>query len=212
MRLVADGLGGTRGGTELFSGISFVLGPRDGMAVTGANGAGKSTLLRILAGLFRQSSGTVSIVEGDGKPVPDALHYLGPLNAMKDQLTAAENLAFWQGFLPSHETAKAMDVEEALDAVRLPHISDIPFGYLSTGQKRRVAIARLLCVHRPVWLVDEPTSGLDKASEQLFAGLAIDHLAKGGVLVAATHLPLGIDELQTLVIGGQRQSREGLTP
>ena len=203
MRLVADGLGGERGGTELFSGITFVLKPGEGMAVTGPNGAGKTTLLRVLAGLLRQSSGSVAILDDNGLPVPDALHFLGPLNAMKDQLTAAENLAFWQGFLPSCDGTKMMSANEALEAVRLPHVSDIPFGYLSTGQKRRVAIARLLCVHRPVWLVDEPTSGLDKASEQLFAALASSHLKSGGILVAATHLPLGIDGLKSLHIDGR---------
>ena len=94
-----------------------------------------------------------------------------------------------------------MDVLLALEAVQLAHVADIPFGYLSTGQKRRVAIARLLCIERPVWLVDEPTSGLDKASGQLFAALASSHLASGGILVAATHLPLGIAGLKSLHLG-----------
>jgi heme exporter protein A len=201
MRLVAEGLCGERGGTELFSGITFVLEAGEGLAVTGPNGAGKSTLLRVLAGLLQQSSGTVTIVNADSSHACDALHFLGPLNAMKEQLTASENLAFWQGFQHSHDSTKAMTAAAALDAVRLPHVADIPFGYLSTGQKRRVAIARLLCVHRPVWLVDEPTSGLDKASEQLFADLAKEHLAQGGLLVAATHLPLGLDGMQNLLIG-----------
>jgi heme exporter protein A len=200
MRLVAEGLGGERGGTELFSSLSFALGAGEGMTVTGPNGAGKSTLLRIIAGLLPPSAGTVRIEGGDRAEAQDALHYLGPLNAMKDQLTASENLIFWQGFLPSHDSAKVMSVAQALDAVRLPHVADIPIGYLSTGQKRRVAIARLLCVRRPVWLTDEPTSGLDKASEQLFASIASEHLTSGGILVAATHLPLGIERLKNLHI------------
>jgi heme exporter protein A len=186
---------------ELFSGLSFDLAPGEGMAVTGPNGAGKSTLLRILAGLLPPRDGAVRLVGSSSANILDALHYLGPLNAMKDQLTASENLAFWQGFLISHEVSKAISINEALDAVQLPHIADIPFGYLSTGQKRRVAIARLLCVHRPIWLADEPTSGLDKASEQLFAAIVDNHLLCGGILVAATHLPLGLDGLQHLVLG-----------
>ncbi len=201
MRLVAEGLGVERGGTELFSALAFVLGQGEGMAVTGSNGTGKSTLLRILAGLLRPSAGSARVVGGDGANCHNALHYLGPLNAMKDQLTTFENLAFWSGHLASYEGAVPVAVHEALDAVQLAHVADIPFGYLSTGQKRRVAIARLLCIQRPVWLVDEPTSGLDSASGKLFAALAASHLAAGGILVAATHLPLGIDGLIALQLG-----------
>lgn len=201
MRLVAEGLGMERGGSELFSRLSFALAQGEGMAVTGSNGTGKSTLLRILAGLLRPSDGSARIVGDDGTDCHNALHYLGPLNAMKDQLTAAENLSFWCGHLASHEGTNPTGFIEALDAVNLEHVADIPFAYLSTGQKRRVAIARLLCIQRPVWLIDEPTSGLDTASGKLFAGLAEKHLASGGILVAATHLPLGIDGLKSLQLG-----------
>ncbi len=201
MRLVAEGLGVERGGTELFSGLAFVLRQGEGMAVTGSNGTGKSTLLRILAGLLRPSAGSARVVGEDDTDCHNALHYLGPLNAMKDQLTAAENLSFWSGHLASYESADPVGVQEALNAVNLEHVADIPFGYLSTGQKRRVAIARLLCIQRPLWIVDEPTSGLDAASGKLFAGLAEKHLASGGILVAATHLPLGIVRLKSLQLG-----------
>ena len=203
MRLVADGLGGERGGTDLFSGISFALGSSEGLILTGPNGAGKSTLLRILAGLLRPSAGTVKLAEDSGETAQDAMHLLTTQNAMKDTLTVRENLSFWKDFLPDHESGKGVSPETALDAVRLPHVADLPFGYLSTGQRRRAAIARLLVSHRPLWMVDEPTSGLDKASEALFADLARKHLAAGGLLVAATHLPLGLDGLQHLVIGGE---------
>lgn len=201
MRLVAEGLGMERGGTELFSGLSIALEQGEGLAVTGSNGTGKSTLLRILAQLLRPSAGSARIIRGDGADCHNALHYLGPLNAMKDQLTASENLKFWSGHLAPYERTGAIDLHEALDAVQLAHVAEIPFGYLSTGQKRRIAIARLLCVHRPVWLVDEPTSGLDATSGRLFATLAASHLASGGILVAATHLPLGIDGLKSLQLG-----------
>jgi heme exporter protein A len=199
MRLIVKDLAGERGGIELFANISFALDHGEGMAITGPNGAGKSTLLRILAGLLRPVGGSVQFLDGQGIASTDCFHFLGSLNAMKDQLTASENLAFWQAFMQS--TVTDIAPQKALEAVNLSHVADLPFGYLSTGQKRRVAIARLLCVHRPVWLVDEPTSGLDKASEHLFAVLAQHHLNAGGILVAATHLPLGITRLKTLHIG-----------
>lgn len=200
MQLIVKDLAGARGGNQLFSDLSFTLNSGEGLAVTGPNGAGKSTLLRILAGLLPADSGSVAMVDDAGSAQADCFHFLGSLNAMKDQLTASENLAFWQQFL-GHASGTPL---QALEAVNLPHVADLPFGYLSTGQKRRVAIARLLCAHRPVWLVDEPTSGLDKASERLFADLASAHLKSGGILVAATHLPLGVEGLKTLVIGAQQ--------
>jgi heme exporter protein A len=197
MRLIAEQVSGARGGMELFSGLSCVLHRGEGLVITGHNGAGKSTFLRILAGLLAPSAGTVRFEKEDRTFAQDAFHFLGSLNAMKDQLTASENLAFWQQFLGSAALAPL----QALEAVKLSHVADLPYGYLSTGQKRRVAIARLLCIHRPVWLVDEPTSGLDKASEQLFASLAQNYLNAGGILVAATHVPLGVADLQNLTIG-----------
>jgi heme exporter protein A len=213
MRLVVDQIAGERGGNTLFSQLSFTLEQGQGLIVTGANGSGKSTLLRVLAGLMRPSQGTIRFEGAHGQEAL-ACHYLGALNAMKDQLTVRENLSFWAAHLaienrsetaqkpPRDDTPRARSaLESALEAVRLPHVMDMPFGFLSTGQKRRVAIARLLAVHRPVWLVDEPTSGLDRASESLFADIAKNHLASGGILVAATHLPLGLDELQHLHIG-----------
>lgn len=198
MQLVAKHLAGTRGGNPLFADLSFTLNSGEGLAVTGPNGAGKSTLLRILCGLLPVSSGSVAFENDDGTPAEDTFHFLSTLNAMKDQLTAAENLQFWQQFYGSPTRTPA----QALEAVNLAHVAALPFGYLSTGQKRRVAIARLLCVHRPIWLVDEPTSGLDGASEAIFSMLANDHMRAGGILIAATHLPLGIPNLQTLHLGG----------
>jgi heme exporter protein A len=199
MQLIVQDLVGARGGNELFTGLCFTLNSGEGLAVTGPNGSGKSTLLRILAGLLSAESGSITMCDETGSTETDCVHFLGSLNAMKDQLTASENLAFWQQFLGN----AALSPTQALEAVNLPHIADLPFGYLSTGQKRRVAIARLLCADRPIWLVDEPTSGLDKASEQMFADLANAHLKRGGILVAATHLPLGIEGLRTLMIGAQ---------
>jgi len=126
-----------------------------------------------------------------------AAHYLGDKNAMKTALTVAENLTFRQQFLGN----AMLSVEEALEEVGLPAIASLPFGYLSTGQRRRVALAALLVSYRPLWLLDEPTAGLDLASERRLAGIMRAHLGDGGIIVAATHLPLGLDGAKELVMG-----------
>ncbi|TGP22024.1 MULTISPECIES: heme ABC exporter ATP-binding protein CcmA [unclassified Mesorhizobium] len=190
MRLIAENLGGERGGETVFSGIGFALEKGEALIVTGPNGAGKSTLLRVIAGLLPAARGRVT-VEGGGDDFPSvasASHYLGHLNAMKTALSVDENLDFWRAF----QGEPGLGVEEALETVGLGGIGHLPFGYLSTGQRRRASIAKLLVSRRPVWLLDEPTAGLDKASEERFAGLMRVHLADGGILVAATHLPLGL--------------------
>lgn len=190
MRLIAENLGGERGGETVFSGIGFALEKGEALIVTGPNGAGKSTLLRVIAGLLPAAGGRVT-VEGGGDDFPSvasASHYLGHLNAMKTALSVDENLDFWRAF----QGEPGLGVEEALETVGLGGIGHLPFGYLSTGQRRRASIAKLLVSRRPVWLLDEPTAGLDKASEERFAGLMRVHLEDGGILVAATHLPLGL--------------------
>lgn len=200
MRLIAENLAGERGGETIFAGVSFALGAGEALLVTGPNGAGKTTLMRVLAGLLPAAAGTVRLT-GGGDEFPDvaaALHFLGPVNAMKTALSVAENLSFWQAYAGAPD----LSVDAALDVVGLPGIGHLPFGALSTGQKRRVAIARLLVNRRPVWLVDEPTSGLDKRSEDRFSAMLKRHLAGGGILVASTHLPLGLDGAQTLELGG----------
>lgn len=201
MRLTAEGIAGERGGTELFRDVSFSIGPGEGLMLTGPNGAGKSTLLRILAGLLRPSAGSVRFMEDNGEPAHEPFHFLSAQNAMKDQLSTLDNLRFWKDFLPDHPSRTGVEPLTALERVGLAHTADLPFGYLSTGQRRRAAIARLLVSHRSVWLTDEPTSGLDKASENLFATIATGHLHSGGILIAATHLPLGIAGLREIRIG-----------
>lgn len=199
MRLAVTDLSGERGGDLIFAGVSFAVEAGMALLVTGPNGAGKSTLLRITGGLLPSASGTVKF-SGGGEKWPDAgsaSHYLGATNAMKPALTVDENLSFWRTFLGEH----LCTVDEALDKVGLLDIAHLPFGYLSTGQRRRVAIARLLVSYRPLWLLDEPTSGLDRRSETHFAELMREHLAGGGLIVAATHLPLGLENTQELPMG-----------
>lgn len=179
--------------------MNFAVAGGEALTITGPNGAGKSTLLRIIAGLLDKAEGRIRL---DAAPagfdgLVSACHYLGHLNAMKPVLSVEENLRFWQSFsgIGNHT------IGEALDRVQLGDIGHLPFGYLSTGQKRRASIARLLISHRPVWLLDEPTAGLDKGSEDQFAGVMRTHLSGGGIVVAATHLPLGLDGTQELVMG-----------
>ncbi len=199
MRLLAENLAGERGGDTIFSGVSFALSDGEALVVTGPNGAGKTTLMRVLAGLLPAASGSVAIDgAGDAWPSPAAaMHFLGPVNAMKAALTVAENLAFWQAFAGAPDQT----VDDALSRVGLPGIGHLPFGALSTGQRRRVAIARLHLNRRPVWLVDEPTAGLDRRSEARFTDMLKAHLDGGGILVASTHLDLGLAGARTLELG-----------
>ncbi|AZO60554.1 MAG: heme ABC exporter ATP-binding protein CcmA [Mesorhizobium sp.] len=199
MRLIAENLGGERGGETVFSGIEFALDRGEALVVTGPNGAGKSTLLRVIAGLLPPAEGKVK-VEGGGDEFPSvasASHYLGHLNAMKTALSVEENLGFWRAF----QGETGLSVGQALETVGLDGLGHLPFGYLSTGQRRRASIAKLLVSPRPVWLLDEPTAGLDKASEERFAGLMRGHCREGGIIVAATHLPLGLEGAKTLRMG-----------
>lgn len=195
MRLVAENLAGERGDETIFSDLSFELSSGEALVVTGPNGSGKSTLLRIICGLLAPEDGRITLFEdAAAQPVSAACHYLGHHNAMKPALSARENLLFWQKF----NGAAALDIDDALEAVDLPGVENLPFGYLSTGQKRRVSIAKLLVNHRPLWIVDEPTAGLDKASEARFAELIRGHMREGGMVIAATHIPLGLEGVKTL--------------
>jgi heme exporter protein A len=188
MRLSVENLAGERDGRRIFSGVDFQLGEGQSLIVSGPNGAGKSTLLRILAGLLPSAEGLVRIDGWEPPSVAAACHYLGHLNAMKAVLTVTENLRFWRQFLGE----KLLSTEDALSRVGLDGIAHLPFGYLSTGQQRRASIARLLTCRRPLWLLDEPTAGLDTSSQLQVSALMRDHLESGGMIVAATHLPLDL--------------------
>ena len=194
MQLTVDKLAIHRGERCIFADMDFCLPGGSALVVTGPNGSGKSTLLKAIAGFLPASAGSIRLEGGDSqKRLGEHCHYLAHGNALKPQLSVGENLEFWHAFLGAGETAAA-----ALSAVGLDGISDLPAGYLSAGQKRRVAIARLLVSHRPLWLVDEPTAALDAASEARFAEIVKAHLAKGGMVVAATHQPLGLDDAARL--------------
>ncbi len=196
MRLIAGNLEATRGGETVFSGVSFELGSGEALVVTGPNGAGKTTMLRVVAGLLARSAGTLRMEGGPDQPVGALCHFLGVQNAMKNALSIADNLGFWQSFLGN----PGLSPSAALTAVGLPGLEATPFAYLSTGQKRRAAIARLLVSHRPLWLLDEPTSGLDTKADLMFSGLLRQHVRDGGMAIAATHLPIGLDNAKRLAL------------
>jgi len=201
IRLVASDLACIRGGRQVFSGVSFAIGAGEALMVTGPNGAGKSTLLRLLAGLLRPLAGTLALEGGEPElTVPEQAHYLGHQDALKPALTVTENLDFWLRFLGGGKA----DVTPALAAVGLSAIAELPAGYLSAGQRRRLSIARLIAVKRPLWLLDEPTSALDVAAQAALAALMREHLAGGGLIVAAVHGPIGLDRAAELNLRGSR--------
>lgn len=205
MRLIAESLAARRGEELIFKDISFELAGGEALVLTGRNGSGKSTLLRVLAGLLRPDRGRVHVVEGAGeepRPAREASHYLGHRNAMKLELTVAENLSFWKTYLGDFASVAGVDVQEAADIVGLGGITHLPYGYLSAGQQRRFAMAKLIVAHRPVWILDEPTAALDASADQMFAGLVQNHLAAGGIAIAATHQPLGLKDARQLVMKG----------
>jgi heme exporter protein A len=198
MRLSGRGVRCVRGGREIFSGLDFEASSGEALAVTGPNGAGKTSLLRLIAGLLTMAGGSVDLDGGEAElTLAEQAHYLGHRDALKPALSVLENLAFWRDFLGG----AAFDAAESLAAVGLDHAGHLPAAYLSAGQRRRLSIARLLAVRRPIWLLDEPTNALDTAGQALFAALMRDHLARGGLIVAATHAPLGL-VARELRIGG----------
>ena len=196
LRLVAEDLACVRGERPVFSGVSFALTRGDALVVTGPNGAGKSTLLRCLAGLLPALAGRVTLAGAGDAPRRESVHYLGHLDALKPVLTVRETLAFWRNLYGG-----AGDVDDALDAVGLADLEDVPAGYLSAGQRRRVALARLLAAPRPVWLLDEPTSALDAAAQARLGELMAAHRARDGLVVAATHADLPLEGAQLLRLG-----------
>lgn len=194
MTLSAQALCCRRGGRLIFEGLGFSVAAGEALLVTGRNGAGKSSLLRMIAGLLRIAGGTLSLAGGDPeRSIGEQAHYLGHSDAHKPSLTVEENLAFWIAWLGG-----TGDPRDALAALGIEQLAALPAAYLSAGQKRRLSIARLVAVKRPLWLLDEPTSALDAASQAMLLDLMRAHLSGGGMIIAATHLPLGLDGAREL--------------
>jgi heme exporter protein A len=179
--LKATGLASRRGERLLFEGIDFELRAGEMLLLRGANGSGKTTLLLVLAGLLQPQSGRCELAgaeDGDAD-----IHYLGHAAAVSGRLTVAENLRYWTAICGGDGALLA----PTLEAIGLARIADLDADLLSAGQRRRLALGRLLCAERPLWLLDEPTNALDSAGEQLVATLIDAHLHRGGLVVAATH-------------------------
>ncbi|MBR1170159.1 heme ABC exporter ATP-binding protein CcmA [Bradyrhizobium liaoningense] len=192
----------TRGERVVFGGLSFRLGSGEIAEVTGPNGAGKSTLLRAIAGFLPLGSGRMSWAESeatDSAPLVERLHYVGHLDGLKSALTARENLEIGLGILGRGRLSPL----EALDHLELAHVLDLPVGFLSAGQRRRVALARLVISGRPLWLLDEPLTALDRHARALLRAIVADHLRSGGLVLAATHEPLGLPETIQVRLGAR---------
>lgn len=182
--LEVENLAAARGLRILFEGLSFRLSAGESLELRGHNGSGKSTLLRILAGLTRPHAGEVRY-SGAGQDQNEGAerHYLGHLDAVKPSETAAEQAAFWARYF-GREPSLAKD---AMKRVGLTGREQVPGRGLSAGQKRRLALVRLLIEPRPIWLLDEPTAALDIEGRGLVGQLVAEHRARGGMVIAAIH-------------------------
>jgi heme exporter protein A len=193
--LTATNLTCQRGGRVVFRALGFAVGAGHALALEGANGAGKSSLLRMLAGFIAPAAGSI-VFSGGGSDISEGedrakqVGWLGHLDAAKPQMTVRETLAFFGRFyaVPADDTA----ITVVLENVGLARLADLPCQYLSAGQKKRLALARLQFCARPVWLMDEPLAALDTAGKSIAANLIASHCARGGIAVVATHEPLGI--------------------
>jgi len=178
--LEVENLAAARGLRVLFEGLSLRISGGEVLELRGPNGSGKSTLLRILAGLTRAHAGAVKFNGPDDDP---PIHYLGHSDAVKPTETASEQARFWARYFG--RDAKIADA--ALERVGLASRAGVPGRGLSAGQKRRLALSRLLIDPRPVWLLDEPTAALDVDGRKLVATLVANHVRDGGMAVAAIH-------------------------
>jgi heme exporter protein A len=201
VQLVAENLVLERGGRPVVNGLSLRLDAGNAIVLTGANGSGKSTLLRALAGYLKPIAGSVRVVGAvEDVEVGEVCHFVGHLDGIKTHLTAAENVAFWAIYLGGADNVGSR-VERALAQFSLDALADIPAGYLSAGQKRRLGLARLAVAPRPLWLLDEPTVSLDAASVDLLVAAINAHLTSGGLAVIATHVPMALAAAQSIRLG-----------
>lgn len=196
------GLGIRRGERQLFADLSLAVAPGQAALLTGPNGTGKTTLLMALAGIVRPESGEISFPAHCGESgTRPAMHLLGYQQGIKPRLTVLENLTFWRqvngsgGLVP----------EAALAETGIHRLAGLEAGYLSSGQLRRLALARLLVTPRPIWLLDEPSATLDTAGEALLVRLIEAHRQGGGIAIIATHQHLALTEgtgIVRLALGG----------
>ncbi len=200
MRLVIEDLACVRGDRRLFEGLGFAAGAGEAVVVTGPNGAGKSSLLRIMAGLLRPAGGRIVLEGGEAdRPVGGLAHFVGHLDGVKGALTVLENLEFTRALFGGDRPS----TDAALTRLGLATLASLPARMLSAGQKRRLALARLLVAKRPLWLLDEPTSALDADGQETFSALVAEQQSLGGIVVATTHAPLEFPGAQEIRLGGR---------
>lgn len=209
-----------RGERRVFAGLDFDLAPGAALLLAGPNGSGKSSLLRLMAGLSRPTAGSLT---WDGTPVAEdreahgaRLHYVGHADAIKSAFTAAENLAFWAGLAAGGMGGAARAetrtrIDAALDYFGLGGLAETPSRLLSAGQRRRLALARLLAAPAALWLLDEPTLALDADSFARLVRAIDDHCAAGGMTVCATHVDLGLTSAERLDLDAFAPADGGFT-
>jgi heme exporter protein A len=201
VQLIAENLTLERGGRTVVGGLSFQLSSGEALLLTGPNGSGKTTLLRALAGFLAPASGKILLADAPPeRERAELCHFVGHLDGLKNHLTVAENLSFWRDYLGEEREGRSLDA--ALERFDLAPLADIPAGYLSAGQRRRLALARLGVAERPVWLLDEPTVSLDAASAGLLTKAIADHVGSGGLAVIATHVPIALERAREFRLGG----------
>jgi heme exporter protein A len=194
-RLDVTDLACHRGGRQVFEGVSFSLQSGEMLDLRGPNGSGKSSLLRLIAGLDEPVRGEIKVIGAEVRN--EALHLIGHGEASKPVLTVFENLQFWSDFLGGG------DVVSSLSAFNMQALADVPASLLSEGQRRRLALTRLALIKRPLWLLDEPSVGLDQAATAQLQSVMQSHLTQGGMIVASTHVDLGIRSHKSLQLGAQ---------
>lgn len=200
MRLDVADLILDRGGRRVLRGLSFSLAGGEVLVLEGRNGAGKTSLIRAVAGFIRPAGGDIRLDGGDPeRSVGEQCHLVGHHNAIKPKLTVRENIAFWARFLGGAAgQADARRLDDVLESLDLTALAEIPVAYLSAGQRRRVALARLSVADRPVWLLDEPSVSLDAEAVGALAAAIGRHVAAGGLAIAATHVDLGLPQARRL--------------
>jgi heme exporter protein A len=200
LRLVASGLAVRRGPRFLFRNLDLALTGGTVTQLTGPNGSGKSTLLRLLAGFSPTDAGAIRLEGWREGERGSALHYYGHREGLRPALGAGENLAFLAGLLGGD----ARRIPASLERLGIARLVDLPVRVLSEGQRRRVALARLLVIDRPIWLLDEPLASLDSEAIDIVSGILSEHAARGGMAIVATHQLLAA-RTTTLDLSGRRE-------
>jgi len=186
----------------VFTGLDFTAHAGRMLVLRGPNGAGKTSLLRLIAGLAEPAGGSL-VFDQTSLPrdtmLGEHVHFIAHHDAIKLHLSVAENLKFWAGFFGGGDVAGAMQ------AMNLTSLGEFQAQRLSAGQKRRLGLARLALIDKPVWLLDEPTVGLDAASQQLLAAMMVRHLDGGGIIIASTHIDLPVESSDVLDFANPRK-------